>query len=205
MFTQPQLASKISQARQRSCTMRGKDFTESPISAAGAAAGRERGRLARRLRRLAAALAAAGCALVISAGAASASTSGAQWSPSIPPQQWNGYFGNCTIKSGPVYDPYTTSDGRFDIIGGGQLACSTVHSYQITTQEYFSRTGTGASYYPQAGSNTYSATNYGFSGILETGRLCGTGYWYTRVTVSTTGYAPLYFDSYAHYVPATLC
>jgi hypothetical protein len=204
MLIQRQLVRKIMQTPQHRRMLRQKDLIESPARPAAATVAREGGRRPRRLRRLVLALAGIPCALIISAGTASAATA-AQWSPYIPPQQWNGYFGNCTIKSGPVYDPYTTSDGRFAVIGGGQLVCGTVHSYRITVQEYFSQTGVGASYYPQAGSNTYSATNYGFSGILETGRLCGNGYWFTRVTVSATGYAPLYFDSNAHYVSAALC
>jgi hypothetical protein len=158
---------------------------------------RRGGSLSRHLRRLAIGVTGAICALVLGAGAASADS----WSPYIAPQQWPGYFGNCTITSGPVLDPYTSSHG-FAAIGGGQLACSMTHTYQIRTQEYFSSTGVGSSYYLVANSSLYSATNRGFSGILETSRVCGTGYWFTRVTVSVAGYSPLYFDSYAHYVSA---
>lgn len=32
----------------------------------------------------------------------------------------------------------------------------------------------------------------------------GTGYWFTRVTVSDAGYSSLYFGSTPHYAPATL-
>lgn len=196
-----QFTGKSGQGGQRSRESQAAEVLESPRAVF---TGRT-GRLIRPLRRLlAAGLASAACILLIGAGAASASTSGAQWSPVFPPQTWYGYFGNCTIKAGPVYDPYT-SGGRFAVIGGGQIICSTVHNYRVTTLEYFSTTGVGASYYPQTGAATYSANNYGFSGILETGRLCGTGYWFTRVTVSATGYSPVYFDSYAHYVSATLC
>jgi len=167
-------------------------------SDAGAAApARGRRRLTRRLSKLAIGLSGAACVLVLGAGAASADS----WSPYISAQQWHGYFGNCTVTSGPVYDNYTSTHG-FAVIGGGQLICSTAHSYQIRTQEYYSATGAGASYYPVASSGLYSATNTGFSGILETSRVCGTGYWFTRVTVSVAGYQSLYFDSYAHYVAA---
>lgn len=206
MFIQRQFASETRQATQRSRRLR-KDATESPLRPAAEAAGCERGRLRRRVRRLAVVLAAVPCVLVISAGAASASTSGAQWSPYISPQKWTGYFGNCTIRSGPVYDPYTASDGRFAVIGGGQLQCGTLHSYRITVQEYFSRTGAAGSYYPTVGATTYSATDYGFTGILETGRVCGSGYWSTAVTVSTAGYTPLTFYSNPNSKPvsATLC
>ena len=133
--------------------------------------------------------------LVVGAGAASADT----WSPYIAAQHWYGYFGNCTVTSGPVYDNYTSAHG-FAVIGGGQLICSTTHSYQIRTQEYYSATGASSSYYLVANSSLYSATNTGFSGILETSRVCGTGYWITRVTVSVAGYQSLYFDSYPNKV-----
>lgn len=154
----------------------------------------------RRLSRLAIGLSVAACALVLGAGAASAD----DWSPFIPPQQWPGYFGDCTITSGPVYDwyyPKYTSHG-FAVIGGGQLRCNTAHSYQIRTVEFYSGTGVGASYLPVATSRTYSATDAGFYGMLETGRVCGSGYWFTRVIVSVAGYQSLYFDSYANKVAA---
>jgi hypothetical protein len=159
--------------------------------------GRNRGRLTRRLRRLSVSLAVAACALVLGAGAASADS----FSSKVPPQHWYGYFGNCSITAGPVYDPSTSSHG-FAVIGGGQLTCTTVHTYQVWTQEYFSATGVGASYYPRGTTGYYTASNYGFSGIVESGRACGIGHWFTRVTVSVSGYSPIYFDSYANYVPA---
>jgi hypothetical protein len=154
----------------------------------------------RRLSRLAIGLSGVACALVLGAGAASADT----WSPFITPQQWPGYFGDCTVTSGPVYDNYYpkyTSHG-FAVIGGGQLLCNTVHSYQMRTVEFYSGTGAAGSYLPVATSRTYPATDAGFYGMLETSRVCGTGYWFTRVIVSVAGYQPLYFDSYAHYVAA---
>lgn len=158
------------------------------------APGRNRGRLSRRLQRLAICLAGASCALMLGAGAASADT----FSPKVPPQY--GYISNCTITAGPVYDPYTSSHG-FAVIGGGRLTCSTAHTFQIWTQEYYSQTRVGG-YYLVSSNGPYSTTNYGFSGILETGRVCGTGYWITRVTVSLAGYSPVYVDSIAAYVPA---
>lgn len=202
MFTKPQITSKPARSQQLVRQPNRNDSTASQASPAGLP-GRRPGRLGRRLRWLALSVAGATCALVFGAGAASAA-SGPQWSPVISPQYWSGYFGNCSILAGPVYDPYTTG-GRFDVIGGGQLFCSTSHSYSVKTQEYFSWTGTGASYYLQSDSGWYSATNSGFpTTIQETGRICGTGYWFTRVTVSVAGYSPLYFDSTPHYVPATL-
>ena len=155
---------------------------------------RNRGRFSRRLRRLGICLAGASCALILGAGAASADT----FSPTVPPQY--GYVSDCTITAGPVYDPHSSSHG-FAVIGGGRLSCYTAHSYQIWTQEYYSRTRVGG-YYLVSTNGPYSATNYGFSGILETGRVCGTGYWITRVTVSLAGYSPVYVDSTAGYVPA---
>jgi hypothetical protein len=204
MFTKFQFTGKLTRDRQPVRKSQCDDASESQTNPAETPS-RSHRRPTRRLRLLALSLAGATCALVLGAGAASAA-SGPQWSPRIAPQYWQGYFGNCNILSGPVYDPYTTSDGRFAVIGGGQLSCSTIHSYQVRTQEYFSRTGAGTSYYLQSDSGWYSAANYGFpTGIQETGRLCGTGYWFTRVTVSVAGYSTLYFDSNPHYVAATLC
>jgi len=136
------------------------------------------------------------------AAATTAPNPNAQWSPYIPPQEWDGYFGNCTVKSGPVYDPYTTN-GKFDVIGGGTFWCRTIHTYTITVTEYFALPG--GNYYAQAGTHSYSATNYYTNGIVETGRLCGTGWWYTAVKIAAAGYSPaLVFSSTPHYVSATL-
>lgn len=135
------------------------------------------------------------------AAVATAPTPNAQWSYKIQPQVWGGYFGNCTVKAGPVYDPYTMN-GNFDIIGGGTLWCQTIHTYTIKVTEYFALPG--GNWYAQAGSNSYSATNYATNGIVETGRLCGTGWWYTAVTVSVPGYSALTFSSNQAYVSGTL-
>ena len=203
MFTKSQIISKPTRGQQPVRQSPGDDSSGSRTSPAERA-GRRQGRPARCLRWLALSMAGATCALAFGTVAASAA-SGPQWSPYVAPQYWTGYFGNCDIVAGPVYDPYT-SGGRFDVIGGGQLFCGTSHSYQIKTQEYFSSTGAGASYYLISDSGWYSATNSGFpTAILETGRVCGTGYWFTRVTVGVAGYSSLYFDSNPHYVSATLC
>lgn len=203
VFTKPQIISKPVRIQQLVRQPQRDDSAVSQASRAGLP-GRSRRQPGRRLRWLALSVAGAICALVFGAGVASAA-SGPQWSPAISPQYWSGYFGNCSIVAGPVYDPYTTG-GRYDVIGGGQLFCSTSHSYSVKTQEYFSRTGAGASYYLQSDSGWYSATNSGFpTSIQETGRVCGTGYWFTRVTVSVAGYSSLYFDSTSHYASATLC
>ena len=107
-----------------------------------------------------------------------------------------------TVKAGPVYDPYT-QNGNFDVIGGGTFWCQTIHTYAIKVTEYFALPG--GNYYAQAGAHSYSATNYYTNGIVETGRLCGTGWWYTAVKVTAAGYAPaLVFKSNPHYVIATL-
>jgi hypothetical protein len=135
------------------------------------------------------------------AATATAPIPSAQWSK-IPPQEWDGYFGNCTVKAGPVYDPNTTKSGNFDIIGGGTVWCQTIHTYTIKVTEYFALPG--GKWYAQAGSNTYSATNYATNGIVETGRICGTGWWYTAVTVSVPGYSALTFSSNEADVSGTL-
>ena len=165
---------------------------------ATAASGRSRGRRPRRLHRLVLAMAAAACTLVLGAGTASADS----WSPYFPPQQYYGYFGgDCTIYSGPIYDPLSPSPHGFAVIGGGQLSCHTPHTYQMWVQEYFSLTGAPASYYQRGSTGYYSAGNYG--AFIESGRACGTGYWFTRVIISAVGYTPpVYFDSTPHYVSA---
>jgi hypothetical protein len=157
---------------------------------------KSRGRV-RRFARPAVIAGAAAAALAMGVGTASADT----FSPYLAPQVYRGYFGNCTITSGPVKDPYQTSYG-FAAIGGGRLQCATPHSYQIWVQEYFSTTGVGASYYQRGATGYYSNYGYGFTGILETGRGCGNGHWFTRVTVASPGYQSLYFDSYASAVNA---
>jgi hypothetical protein len=163
---------------------------------ATAAPDRSRGRHSRRLRRLVIGLAMAACALVLGTGTASAGQLTYNWSPYIHYQEWQGYFGgDCTIRSGPVYDPYKSSYG-FAAIGGGWLSCATPHTYQIWVQEYFSPTQAGP-YYQKGTTGYYAASNYGTSAIVGSGRACGTGWWFTRVTVSASGYTPpLHFDEW---------
>jgi hypothetical protein len=138
-----------------------------------------------------------------SAAVATAPNPYASWSQRIPPQEWDGYFGSdCTIKAGPVWDTQNTG-GQFAAIGGGTLYCQTLHTYTITVTEYFAHPG--GYYSAQPGTRSYSATNYGTNGILQTGRLCGTGWWYTAVQVAAAGYTPaLVFKSNPAYVAATL-
>ena len=79
---------------------------------------RSRGRLSRRLRQLAIGAAGAACALMLGASAASADS---WWSPAYPPRVSVGNFGgDCTIRSGPVYDSNPPAQ-RWGVIGGGQL------------------------------------------------------------------------------------
>lgn len=162
---------------------------------------RSRGRLSRRLRQLAIGAAGAACALMLGASAASADS---WWSPAYPPRVSVGNFGgDCTIRSGPVYDSNPPAQG-WGVIGGGQLACATPHTYQMWVQEYFSKTNAPGSYYRVATTGGYRpASDYG--GYAATSRICGSGYWFTRVIVSASGYTPpLYLDSIPHPV-ATAC
>ena len=162
-----------------------------------AAPGRSRGRLPRCLR-LVIGMAAATCVLVLGAGAASAAEWGSQWGH-IPPQ--SGYFGDCVIMSGPVWDQSGGAPPNFAVIGGGLLDCRTPHTYQMWTQEYFSMTGAPGSYYLVA-TGYYSASNAGTPMILESGRVCGNGYWFTDVTVRLPGYGAWHVPSYANQVQA---
>lgn len=146
--------------------------------------------VARRVRRVLLPVAAATLAIGIGAGTASAD----QFSPYVAPQVYRGQFGSCSITVGPVLDPLQTSHG-FAAIGGGGMACGSLRTYQVWTQEFMSTTGVGASYYQHGSTGYFAATGYGFTGILESGRGCGAGYWFTRVTVSVAGYASLHFDS----------
>jgi hypothetical protein len=166
---------------------------------------RSRRPVTRGLRRALLPLAAATLAIGLGAGAASAD----QFSPYVAPQVWRGQFGSCSITVGPVLDPLQTAHG-FAAIGGGGMSCGTLRTYQVWTQEFMSTTGVGASYYQRGGTGYFAATGYGFTGILESGRGCGAGYWFTRVTVSVAGYSPLHFDSTPRWTVAsgrsgTLC
>jgi hypothetical protein len=167
--------------------------------ATGAAAGHSSRRLARPIVAFVVSVLAALSMLVTSAGSASAA--GGDFNPSLS-LIYHGYFGNCSITTGPVVDPNGTAHG-FAVIGGGRINCNTRHTFTLWTQEFYSTTGAANSYY-QVGLNSTTYTNsYGFgSGILRTGRICGAGYWFTRVTVSANGYSSVYFDSPARYVRA---
>jgi hypothetical protein len=137
--------------------------------------------------------------LVTSAGTASAA--GGDFNPTLS-LVYSGYFGNCSVTTGPVVDPLGSAHG-FAVIGGGRVNCNTRHTFTAWTQEFYSTTGAARSYY-QVGLNSTTYTNsYGFgSAILRTGRICGAGYWFTRVTVTAAGYSSVYFDSPARYVVA---
>lgn len=137
----------------------------------------------------------AAAALAGAAGTASAATyTPGDFNPALS-VVYRGYFGNCSIETGPIVDPYGTSHG-FAVIGGGRINCTTRHTFTAVTREYWSATGVGASFYSQSANSTTYTNSFGFgSRTLETGRVCGTGYWFTRVTVAASGYASLYFDS----------
>lgn len=185
----------------------GRRITMDEITAT-AASGRSRGRRPRRLHRLVLAMAAAAGTIVIGAGTivlGAGTASADSWSPWFPPQAYYGYFGgDCTIHSGPIYDPLyqqSPSPHGFAVVGGGYLSCLTPHTYQMWVQEYFSSTGAPVSYYQRGTTGYYSAANDG--AFVESGRACGTGYWFTRVTISAFGYTPAtYFDSTPQYVSA---
>ena len=152
----------------------------------------------RRRRMVAAATLAGACLALASETAASADT--------FSPYQnlvakYYGYFGNCNITSGPVFDPYATSHG-FAAIAGGQVNCATRHDIQAWSQQLWSPDNVHWYNVGTAG-HTYFPNSTGFgTRILESSRLCGSGYWSTRVTVSVAGYQSLHFDSPSGYVNA---
>jgi len=119
-------------------------------------------------------------AIAAHASAASAST----FSPVIPPSTWT--WGDCNISAGPVFDGFTSNWG---VIGGVQVVCRSTHSFISTTvSEQWSSNGATFANYGSNGSAYFPKTS-GFRSdyIVQTGRLCGSGYWRTAATVQIGG------------------
>lgn len=94
---------------------------------------------------------------------------------------WEQQYGDCTIWSGPVVDPQQDRHG-FAVLAGGEMECGSDHHFTIIATEMFSSTGASDSYYPLDGAGSAVVTGRG-SGLVESTRWCGTGWWFTRVTV----------------------
>jgi hypothetical protein len=140
-----------------------------------------------------------GSAATVSYQAASTS---AQWSPYIGYNYWTGWFGNCTIEAGPVYDPETTN-GKYAVIGGGSWNCGTQHTITITTQEQFHVGGSKSWETLSPGGHYFGpATGTYLNGTEVTVRYCGVGYWRTRVQIAAAGYQSYYFYTSSHYASA---
>jgi hypothetical protein len=145
--------------------------------------------------------------------AADAATWG--WSPYIPPNTMQFHY--CTVKAGPVKDPYgsLSSYGSF---GGAQITnCSTPSSFQIWVQEQYSpnyNPSTGAGTWYNIGSQGVSRyySNYWSSDLIVTGRTCSQYgvYWRTAVDVYVYNYGSGAYSGWHHSDPqysanATLC
>lgn len=144
----------------------------------------------------------AGVAAALASTVLASTASADQFSPFVPPNK--GTIGDCGIAVGPVLDPYQQG-AAFAAIGGFQINCAYRHTISASVWEAYS--SNGVNYYWQPTGRTFTAQNttgYG-NGILETGRSCGNGYWYTRATVTVSGVGTRTFDSTAKPVNARLC
>lgn len=158
----------------------------------GQSAGRSSGPVRRRIR-LAMIAVIAGATLLVTAGVARADSFDTQTNNGVTTHT---AFGDCTVKVGPVQDPYVppgSAPGTFAVIGGVTMHCQTRHYLKAYVAEYYKPTSGGAYHAVGQQQSTWYPHSFGWQEptILETLRICGvggpvSGWWYTRAFVAQT-------------------